>query len=96
MSAQPIDYHHSDDLVVTILRTLTEPARPLFLREFELAALEADDAAGRQALADLLHNWMGRAVAMSRPGFAAARAAAARPADSDVPLAVLDAELRAS
>jgi hypothetical protein len=95
MSAQPIDYRDPRDPAV-ILETLPERARGVFLEEYQAtAARAARDVNGYRALQELLHNWAGRAVAYSCPGFFEDRQAAAQPSADDVSLAELDAERRA-
>lgn len=95
MSAQSIRFDDPHDPAV-IVRSLPEWARPVFLGEFEAAALAASDAAGRAALEAFLHQWAARAVAYARPGFRAEQEAAARPVADGVALETLIAARRAS
>lgn len=83
MSAQPIGYDDSGDPQQRIdpQRTLavltTDRQREVFLAEYREAARAAIDPAGWAKLNEMLTRWSLRAIAYSRPGFAADQADAA-------------------
>jgi hypothetical protein len=66
MSAQPIE-NPSDPVV--ILRSLPEPERDEFLRQYHAAVDAAHDPAGYERLRRLLHVWSLAVVATNQPGY---------------------------